>query len=176
MFRRMDTNHTPADGAPSLATSFIPTHVSARHDGWTAARQAAFIEALAETGCVSDAAAAAGVSVRSAYRLRRHPQARAFDRAWDKAIALAARRLTSIAFERAIKGRARPIVAKGEIVGEEHVPSDQLLMFLLRHHDPQRYGDFLGFKRREQADPPRDAGDALPRLLAGLTDVAEDGA
>jgi len=28
---------------------FVPVHVSSRHDGWTAERQIAFIEALAET-------------------------------------------------------------------------------------------------------------------------------
>src|SRR5689334_9510934 len=52
-------------------TDFDPAPVKPRHDGWTAERQRAFIAALAEQGCVSDACRAVGVSPRSAYRLRR---------------------------------------------------------------------------------------------------------
>jgi hypothetical protein len=44
-----------------------------RYDGWTAGRQRAFIAALAETGCVSEACAEVGIIARSAYRLREQP-------------------------------------------------------------------------------------------------------
>jgi len=41
-----------------------------KHSGWTAERQRSFIERLSLTGSVGEAAAIAGVSSRSAYRLR----------------------------------------------------------------------------------------------------------
>ena len=49
-----------------------------RHDGWTAERQRTFLTVLAETGCISDACCLAGVSSRSAYRLRQRPDAAHF--------------------------------------------------------------------------------------------------
>ena len=119
-------------------------------------------------GSVAEAAGRVGMSPRSAYRLRRRPGAEAFDKAWEQAIALAARSLTSIAFDRAVRGAPRGVWHKGELVGEEHVPSDKMLMFLLRHHDPQRYGDFLGLRRRDGRDPAEEASKALPRLLGQL--------
>ena len=36
----------------SQLVPFVPTSASNRHDGWTAERQIAFIEALADSGCV----------------------------------------------------------------------------------------------------------------------------
>ena len=57
---------------------FNPIPLRERHDGWTADRQIAFIDALAATGCVTDAARTVGMSVRSAYRLRAHPEAGSF--------------------------------------------------------------------------------------------------
>src|SRR5687768_6797623 len=46
--------------------AFAPAATRARHDGWTAGRQRAFIAALAETGCVSEACAEVGITPRSA--------------------------------------------------------------------------------------------------------------
>jgi len=40
------------DDQPKKLIPFTPTDPSKRHDGWTAARQTAFVEALAQTGCV----------------------------------------------------------------------------------------------------------------------------
>ncbi len=64
-----------------------PVPRRARHDGWTPARQASFLAALAETRRVAVAATAAGLSASSAYRLRRHPAAIDFAAAWDAALA-----------------------------------------------------------------------------------------
>jgi hypothetical protein len=61
----------------------------ARRDGWTPERQQRFLAALAQLQCVTAAAAAAGMSVRSAYRLRRHPAGLAFKAGWDAAVAMA---------------------------------------------------------------------------------------
>ena len=58
-----------------------------RRDGWTSARQFAFLTTLARTRCVSTAAKAATMSRESAYRLRRrHPQG-LFALAWQRAMA-----------------------------------------------------------------------------------------
>jgi hypothetical protein len=46
---------------------FSPVPRRYRHDGWTPERQKAFIEALADTGSVSRAAAMANMTPESAY-------------------------------------------------------------------------------------------------------------
>ena len=58
-----------------------------RRDGWTVARQVKFIVALNATGSVKRAAAAAGMSRESAYRLRERPGHEDFARTWDLAVA-----------------------------------------------------------------------------------------
>ena len=55
----------PDDSDPD-PPDFAPAERRFRHDGWTPDRQRDFIAALAQTGCVTDAAAAVGMSVRSA--------------------------------------------------------------------------------------------------------------
>ena len=59
-----------------------PPPLRARRDGWTADRQAAFLASLRTGAWVATAAAAAGMSRESAYRLRRNPRAAAFARDW----------------------------------------------------------------------------------------------
>ena len=58
-----------------------------RRDGWTAERQLAFLHALARTRSVVRAAAAAGMSRESAYRLRTRPAGALFAAAWDRTLA-----------------------------------------------------------------------------------------
>ena len=114
--------------------------VRGRKDGWTVARQRAFLLNLAETGCVSEACAEVGITPRSAYRLRAREDARAFRTAWHHAEGLATQRLRAIAFERAVHGTVEKIYRGGELVEERHRPNDRLLMWLLTHHDPAGYG------------------------------------
>lgn len=57
-----------------------------RHDGWTPRRQLNFLDTLARTRSVTRAAAAAGMSRESAYRLRGRPSAALFAAAWDRAL------------------------------------------------------------------------------------------
>ncbi len=122
------------------AIAFTPVPVRNRYDGWTAGRQRAFIAALAETGCVSEACAEVGITPRSAYRLREHPAAAAFRFAWEHAQSLATGRLAAIAWERAVHGTPDRIYKDGVLVLERRKPSDKLLMWLLTHHDPVTYG------------------------------------
>lgn len=58
-----------------------------RKDGWTPARQLAFLDALAATRSVTKAAAAAEMSRESAYRLRDRRDGALFAAIWDVALA-----------------------------------------------------------------------------------------
>lgn len=53
-----------------------------RRDGWTPAAQAAFVTARAGGASIAAAAAAAGLSRQSAYKLRDHPAGAALRAAW----------------------------------------------------------------------------------------------
>lgn len=55
--------------------------------GWTPFKQRIFLAALAELGCVTRAAHAAGMSRSSAQRLRNRLTGTIFDHAWDSALA-----------------------------------------------------------------------------------------
>ncbi len=162
-----DEDVAPAPEAPS----FEPAPTRNRHSGWTAERQRNFIDILSLTGSVGAASAAAGVSSRSAYRLRNKAGAESFAEAWDAAQSLAATRLTAIAFDRAINGRAERFYRDGELVMERRLPSDRLLTWLLTHLDPKRFGGPMRQMALGNADPRALAATALPSLSAELADI-----
>lgn len=143
-----------------------------RLTGWSAQRQRLFLDTLAETGSVHIAASGAGLSARSAYRLRaRSP---AFAAAWDTAEQLAVGRLSALAFDRAINGRTEQIWENGELVIEKRLPSDRLLMWLLARLDPRRFAAPWEVRQDAAADPQTAARAAFPTQLETLTDVAAD--
>lgn len=103
----------PGDSAIALAESvayhpdeyrWVPVRRRPRHDGWTEEKQRRFIEMLADTGLVSHAAKAVGMSRESANRLRRSPHGAAFARAWDAARIHAGAALEDIASNARSKG------------------------------------------------------------------------
>lgn len=164
----MKHDHPTPDATDPLA-DYTPVTLRARHDGWTAERQRGFLRALADTGCISEAAHATGITPRSAYRLRNHPEGTAFAAAWDQALQLAAARLMTTAYERAIKGGIREMWKDGKIVAEVREPSDRLLVWLLNRMSPTAsngaghgYWGVMNWSRRVAAD--QDA------RLAALTD------
>lgn len=118
---------------------YNPIPLRERHDGWTADRQTDFIDALAETGCVTDARAV-GLSVRSAYRLRANPGAGSFRLAWDNALEYAILRLQDAVTSRAIKGVPIPHYYQGKKVGEHRRYDERLAQYLLRVRRPAFYG------------------------------------
>ena len=71
----------------SPATRYPPI-TRPRHDGWTADKQKIFIRVLATSRNVSRAAAAAGMSRESAYRLRRRAEGVALAQTWDWILSL----------------------------------------------------------------------------------------
>ena len=104
--------------ATKLPVEFTPVPVRPRHDGWTAERQIAFIEKLADCGSVVAAANHVGMSREAARKLRRRPCGRAFRDAWDAALDCGYAEVEEAAMERSRNGIARPIFYKGEQVGE----------------------------------------------------------
>ena len=127
----------------NLPADFTPVPLRPRHDGWTAERQIAFIEALAETACVEEACRRVGMSDSSAYRLRRRPKGALFREAWDAALDYGLHRLEQAALSRALNGVPRPVFHKGEQVGEWRHFDERLTMFLLKTRRPARFGKWM---------------------------------
>ena len=158
-----------AHGFDPEGYDWVPVPRARRVDGWSPERQRAFIGHLADTGSVRTAAQRSGMSASSAYQLRRAPEGRAFAAAWDAAIQQAAHALVDAAFERAVNGSEEPVYDRdGHVVGRRYRQSDAMMMFLLRKHFPDRYGDLY----RDRAAPaisatavtPPPVADALERL------------
>src|SRR5687768_6149438 len=92
----------PREGGapPAGPLDFDPVALRHRHDGWTPERQREYVEALADTGFASAAAARVGMSVQSANRLRRRADGRSFDLACRAAKRHGAHHVLDCAFER----------------------------------------------------------------------------
>ncbi len=129
----------PAPSRSPWTRTFTPVFTRNRHDGRTKQKQVGFIDALAETGCVTDACRAVGMSTESAYTLRRRYDAIDFRMSWDLALEYAVHRLADAALSRAIHGVAVPHYYKGEVVGEHRRYNETLTMFILRYRDPYTY-------------------------------------
>lgn len=185
----MEQNHPTPLAAPSSA----PQSPTIRHDGWTPERQRLFCEDLADYGSVTQAARAAGMSVRSAYGLRRRPDGQAFAKAWDAALLLARQRLIDDAYQLAIDGSLDVITRDGEIIAERRRRDSRAILTSLERlqksdalADPatriiaQDFDAFLGLMEDEATPsetkafidarsgkrraPPRDeSGQFLPR-------------
>lgn len=99
--------------------------------------QKAFLAALAETGIVLHAAAAAGIQRNTAYNRRLNDPD--FAAAWDEAIEDAADRLEQEARRRAYEGTDEPVFYRGEQCGAIRRYSDRLLEFLLKGMRPHKF-------------------------------------
>lgn len=131
------------DARKLLRLPFRPDPARVRRDGWTAQRQIAFIETLAETGCVQDACRRVGLSRQSAYAFARRLCGRAFREAWEAAIDFGLLQLEQEVIGRARFGVSRPIFFKGEQVGEYREFDERLAMFLLRARRGSRFGAWI---------------------------------
>lgn len=76
-----------------------------RRDGWSADRQRAFLEAIAEGHTVDDAARLAGMTKQSAYALRRRAAGASFALGWAAASLLARDRIADTLIARALEGQ-----------------------------------------------------------------------
>lgn len=148
---------------------WVPVLRKPRKDGWTPQRQVDFIAALADTGCVVEAARAAAMSPSSCYRLRR--ECPRFAAAWEAALPHAARRLVDLAFDRVIHGSDEPIFDKaGQRVGRRMRHNDRLLMFLLRAYMPDRFRH-AHQSVRMPTEPPPPAVEPIAEALLRLEPV-----
>ncbi|MDQ3478920.1 MAG: hypothetical protein M3438_07165 [Pseudomonadota bacterium] len=153
--------------------AFQPAELRARHDGWTAEKQIAFIEALAETACVEQACRRVGMSDSAAYKLRRRPCGAAFRYAWDAALDYALHRLEAAAMSRALHGVARPLFYKGEQVGEWRHYDERLTMFLLKSRRPARFGKWIDRMLAPEPEAVEDDEEGL--RLGGALDAIDCG-
>lgn len=154
---------------PAAEEKFVPVPGCQRHDGWTPEAQIAFIEALAQSGCVAEACRAVGKSRQAAYRLRTDPRAASFRMAWERALGVAIRRITDNAYSRALNGVVTPIFYHGEQIGERVRHDERLVMFLLRCRDATYYG-----RGRDRETPAPDLDTAAQDLAIALDAVEED--
>lgn len=176
------TSHAPPRAAPSpnarpapdpkpSPRRFVPVPRYQRSDGWTAEAQVAFIEALTQSGCITEACKAVGKSRASVYRLRADPQATSFRIAWENALDVAVRRIADNAYSRALHGVVTPIFYQGEQIGERVRHDERLVMFLLRYRDPLHYG-----RAQDRVVPDGHLESAAARLRESLEAVDEDAA
>jgi len=97
-----------------------------------------FLEVLAKTGRVAEAARAVGYTdTATLQQYRRNDEE--FAEAWEHALESAAHVLEEEAVRRAIEGVLEPVYYKGEVAGYKTNHSDSLLMFLLRGLKPGVY-------------------------------------
>lgn len=140
----------------------------ARADGWTAERQRKFLEMLAEGHTITNACLALGMSVTSAYTLRRSARGAAFALGWQAALLLAREHLADKLLERAVHGSVETIThADGSTVTRQR-HDNRLAMHMLNRLD----------RMADEAQGPADH--AAARLAAAEFDqyldlVARDG-
>ena len=89
-----------------------------RADGWTPERIRSFLEAMARGLSVTAAAAEAGMTARTAYRL--YGRADAFRLAWDAALQSARPPAAGPFRSRVLHGYVEPIIRHGKVWGERH--------------------------------------------------------
>ena len=123
--------------------AFVPVPTRARADGWTPARQAEFLAALALTRSVSAAARRVSMARETAYRLRRRAGAESFAAAWDAAlgrVASAKRKVTpEERARRALDGLLKPHFWRGEhVLTVRKADNSALLSYLAQLDRPER--------------------------------------
>lgn len=111
----------------SPAFTPVPTR-RARADGWTRERQRDFIAALTHCGDVAAAARAVGMSMQSAYRLRKRAGADSFSAAWDAALDQASYSALDAVMERAVNGVLLTRTYGGRFKGAVHRRDDHALV------------------------------------------------
>ena len=118
----------------------------------TEQKLANFLEFLAETGNVGDAAAHAQLSRKQILRARQDPS---FERLYQEAFELGIQSIEDEAHTRAVKGTLEPVFHRGRRVATIRKKSDLLLMFILKARKPELYRD------NYSAPPPTHNDEAL---------------
>ena len=108
-----------------------PQERKIRRDGWTPERQLRFLDALASSRSVAEAAASAGMSREGAYRLRNRSEGTLFALLWDRAL--------------------EPVCSPREV--HTGTLTDGRIMRLLGNHYRRQSGDFLNIGKRNAGMP-----------------------
>ncbi|AHE56469.1 hypothetical protein [Sphingomonas sanxanigenens] len=153
---------TAAAAAVEAAEVRARFHHEGREDGWTPEKIRIFLHTLAETGVVEDAAAAAGISRQSAYRLRNSERGRAFRFAWGVACRCARNRLADDVYRRAVYGSVETIRRGDEII-QRHRHDDRLAMAVLARLDRLERD---GMKERDAGEIVAESFDTFVDLVA----------
>jgi hypothetical protein len=115
--------------------AFLPVPLRTRADGWTPARQAAFLAALAQTRSVAAAARRVGMARETAYRLRGKRGAESFAAAWDAVLGrapAAGRKVTpEERCRRALEGVLKPRFWRAGHVSTQRKADNSALLGLL---------------------------------------------
>ncbi len=125
----------------------------ARGDGFTPKKRRRFIAALAETGCVSDAARVAGISTTSVDRWRGRDAV--FAAACETALHMASAHIETLAWERAVIGIEEPVWHYGKRVGTRLKRSDAIFRLLLIGSNRKKYGRMGAVGRKALAKAER---------------------
>jgi hypothetical protein len=134
-----------------------------RRDGWTEAKQRAFVAALARCGSVAAAARHVGRSASGAYRLLDRDGAESFAAAWDMAAEVGRDRMRDCAIDRATNGAWVPVMRRGKIVRMEFRYFDRLAIAVLSGREAalgnmaQDRAEARAIGRRQRAEERRQA-------------------
>lgn len=158
------TTIAAADAAPADtpdAPLHPPLRASRRIDGWTADRQAAFLEHLADGVSVESACHMVGLSAASAYAFRRRAAGAAFALGWRAAALVARDRVADDLMARAFQGQ---IVTISRPDGSE----------VTRHYHDNRLSMALLARLDRLAEQASDADSRAVRLVAQEFDAFVD--
>lgn len=98
-----------------------------------------FLDALEDTGMVTEACRRAGVGRSTAYEHRQRDED--FALAWHEVEERAIERMEREAYRRAVEGVQKPLVSAGQLVTTCTEYSDGLMTILLKAHRPEKYRD-----------------------------------
>lgn len=142
-----------------------------------------FLAVLRETCNVTRAAAACGISRRTAYDHRKADET--FAELWDDAEQEAVDRLEREAWRRGVEGVDKPITYQGEITATYKDYSDRMLELLLKAHRPAKYRERFEHTGKDGAPLDREVNiivisgketDAMKRVFdAEVRRLDEDG-
>ncbi len=136
---------TPAGPPPTLPTeTFLPDpddgappQYSRRQDGWSAANQRRFLEAIAEGHGVESACRCVGLSATSAYAFRRTARGAAFALGWRAASLVAREAIAETLLVRALEGQVDTYVRADGSSVTRHRHDNRLALSLLARLDRQ---------------------------------------
>ena len=135
-----DWTCTPDDITLPPTLEFEPVTLRGGANSVTPMKQRVFIRVLAETGRICLAAKATGNTPGSFYYLRNHAAGESFGAAWDRARDFGTGRVLDILLDHAINGVPEYIYKDGVLVAERRRFNHHLMMWLVAHNMPEKFG------------------------------------